>query len=183
MYEELGNLIGLFGGGSETSILTPADYAVKDATRFVALLTGKKDSRRILDQQDLATLQAALRTLKPPTAKGKEECQNSLRTLGILGEKGGIQWANVGLVGRILQENENFHSLEMYETGLGYESLCKALTENDYEEKETDKKMSAKYKSGHRSLRRLGKRGQERNEESRFLIQAIKDLRYQYLYQ
>ena len=148
VYDEMGQLANLFGGGTETALDNPDQNTITKANHFARLLIGRQAPDTILSNDDIADLQLALKALHNPSEIGETASTTSLNELGIL-DIGNLQWERIDAVGRILRKNQFYRTFEMTKSGESHRLLTAEIGRKFSYENEAKTGMSSSLRSGH----------------------------------
>lgn len=148
VYEEMGQLTNLFGGGTETELDNPDENTIQKANHFARLLIGRQAPDTILSSDDLDDLKHALKALHNPSKIGETASLLSLNELGIL-ENGNFQWERLDTIGSILREKKFYRTFEMTKSGEAHRLLTSEMERQSPYENTSKTEMSAFESCGH----------------------------------
>ncbi len=148
VYDEMGQLTNLFGGGTETELDNPDENTIQKANHFARLLIGRQAPDTILSNDDLDDLKHALKALHDPSEIGETASLVSLNELGIL-ENGNLQWERLDMIGHVLREKKFYRTFEMTKSGEAHRLLTAEMGRQSPYENTSKKEMSATKVSGH----------------------------------
>ncbi len=148
VYDEMGQLTNLFGGGTETELDNPDESTIQKSNHFARLLIGRQAPDTILSNDDLRDLKHALKALHDPSEIGESASIISLNELGIL-ENGNLQWERLDTIGNILREKKFYRTFEMTKSGEAHRLLTSEMERQSPYENTPKTEMSAFESCGH----------------------------------